>query len=217
MDRSVEHHSSGVLEAALTLPDSPPRPLGLVSNTAFWWSLGISLLLPVAVVCVVLPNGVLWVSVLAIVVGAVIGGALLGLAAAPGAREGVPAMVLLRGLLGGRVSCVPTVANLAQCVGWARFEIVVIAEAAARIVGVPRWSFGILAGGFIAFQLTLLMFLAGPGTGWTAWWFGGQEDLGIDPAKGLSVSLVSLGVAMVLTGVIGLPAVVRNRKVNGLQ
>ena len=450
MDTFLKHDSGGVLEVPLTLAGPPPRPLGLASTTAFWWNLGISLLLPVAAVYVVLPNRPLWVSLLAIVVGAVIGGALLGLAAAPGAREGVPAMVLLRGLLGGRVSHVPTVANLAQCVGWATFEIVVIAEAASRIVGAPRWPFVIVAGllatlmalrplvvmrllaryavwvalaavvylfvqvlrqplparaqvgnatsfwtavdvvialpaswaplaadytrhvrsarsaavgaalgygtativfftlgmlalvaygaggldvidallavplgglailvlvvveldeafaniystavssqnlaarwdrrilavgvgtvatllalsfdivayepflfligsvfvplvgvlivayyllprgawdvsetaparpllvvpwaaGFIAYQLTLPTFFAGPGAGWTAWWSARQQELGIDPANGLSASLVGLGVAMVLTAVIGLPAAVRNRRDGGTR
>jgi len=450
MDTSVKHDSSGVLEAPLTLAVPPPRSLGLASTTAFWWNLGISLLLPVAAVYVVLPDRPLWASLLAIVVGAVIGGVLLGLAAAPGAREGVPAMVLLRGLLGGRVSYVPTVANLAQCVGWATFEIVVIAEAASRIVGAPRWPFVLVAGllatlmalrplgvmrllaryavwvalaavvylfvqvlrqplparaqvgnatsfwtavdvvialpaswaplaadytrhvrsarsagvgaaigygtativfftlgmlalvaygaggldvidallavplgglallvlvvveldeafaniystavssqnivarwdrralavgvgtvatllalsfdivayepflfligsvfvplvgvlivayyllprgawnvsetaparpllvvpwaaGFVAYQLTLPTFFAGPGAGWTAWWSNRQGDLGIDPANGMSASLVSLGVAIVLTGVIGLPAVVRNQRDKGVR
>lgn len=146
MDTSDKHDVAGVPDAPLTLEGPPPRPLGLASNTAFWWNLGISLLLPVAAVYVVLPDRPLSTTLLAIVVGAVIGGVLLGLAAAPGAREGVPAMVLLRGLLGGRVSYVPTVANLAQCVGWATFEIVVIAEAASRIVGAPRWPFVVAAG-----------------------------------------------------------------------
>ena len=62
-------------------------------------------------------------TLLAIVVGAVIGSVLLGLGAAAGAREGVPTMVLLRGLLGRRLSYLPTVLNLMQCVGWATFEI----------------------------------------------------------------------------------------------
>ncbi|CAI9403057.1 cytosine permease [Nocardioides sp. T2.26MG-1] len=146
MDTSVEPRPSGTPDAPLTLAEPPPRSLGLVASTAFWWNLGISLLLPVAAVYVVLPGRPLWTSLLAIVVGAVIGGALLGLAAAPGAREGVPAMVLLRGLLGGRASYVPTVANLAQCVGWATFEIVVIAESASRIVGGPQWPYVVLAG-----------------------------------------------------------------------
>ncbi len=450
MDTSVKHDPSGVRDAPLTLAEPPRRSLGLASTTAFWWNLGISLLLPVAAVYVVLPDRPLWMSLLAIVIGAVIGGALLGLAAAPGAREGVPAMVLLRGLLGARVSYVPTVANLAQCVGWATFEIVVIAEAASRIFDAPRWPFVLVAGalatlmalrplgvmrllaryavwvalaavvylfvqvlrqplparaqvgnatsfwtavdvvialpaswaplaadytrhvrstrsaglgaavgygtativfftlgmlalvaygaggldvidallavplgglailvlvvveldeafaniystavssqniaarwdrralavgvgtvatllamsfdivayepflfligsvfvplvgvllvayyllprgawdvsetapakpllmvpwaaGFVAYQLTLPTFFAGPGAWWTAWWSARQADLGIDPANGLSASLVSLGVAMLLTGVVGLPAVVRNWRDRGVR
>ena len=103
MDTFDEDRTKGVPEAPLTLAEPPARPFGLASTTAFWWNLGISLLLPVAAVYVVLPNRPLWMSLLAIVVVALIGGTLLGLAAAPGAREGVPAMVLLRGLLGRRV------------------------------------------------------------------------------------------------------------------
>lgn len=154
MNTFDDHRPGGVVEAPLVLAEPAARPLGLGATTAFWWNLGISLLLPVAAVYVVLPNRPLWVSLLAIVVGAVIGGALLGLAAAPGAREGVPAMVLLRGLLGRRVSAVPTVANLVQCVGWATFEIVVIAEAASRIVGAPRWPF-VLGAGVLATVMAL--------------------------------------------------------------
>jgi putative hydroxymethylpyrimidine transporter CytX len=79
-------------------------------------------------------------------VGAVIGAVLLGLGAAAGAREGVPGMVLLRGLLGRRASALPTVLNLVQCIGWATFEIVIIAEAASRALDAPRWPFVLAAG-----------------------------------------------------------------------
>jgi putative hydroxymethylpyrimidine transporter CytX len=54
--------------------------------------------------------------------------------------------VLLRGLLGARTSWLPTAFNLVQCVGWATFEIVVIAEAAARVLDAPRWPFVVAAG-----------------------------------------------------------------------
>src|SRR4051812_34269789 len=114
------------VEAPLTLAEPPPQPLGLRDTFGLWANLGISLLLPVAAAFVVLPGRPLWVSVWAIVVGAVIGSVLLGLTAAPAARERVPAMVLLRGLLGRRVSYLPTALNVLQCVGWATFEIVVI-------------------------------------------------------------------------------------------
>ncbi len=134
-------------DAPLTLAEPPARTLGLRDSLGLWGNLGISLLLPVAAVYVVLPGRSLSVTIAAIVVGAVIGSVLLGLAAAAGARERVPAMVLLRGLLGRRTSYLPTVLNLVQCIGWATFEIVIIAEAASRALGAPRWPFVLAAGG----------------------------------------------------------------------
>src|SRR5919202_950710 len=133
-------------DAPLTLAEAPARTLGLRDSLGLWGNLGISLLLPVAAVFVVLPGRSLAATMGAVVVGAVIGSVLLGLGAAAGAREGVPAMVLLRGLLGRRTSYLPTALNLVQCVGWAVFEIVVIAEAASRALSAPRWPFVLGAG-----------------------------------------------------------------------
>ncbi|MGY1696862.1 purine-cytosine permease family protein [Geodermatophilus sp. SYSU D00814] len=144
----------GTPEVPLTLDGAPPRTLGLADTLGLWANLGVSLLLPVAAVFVVLPGRPLWVTVAAIVVGAVVGSALLGAVAAAGARESVPGMVLLRGLLGRRTSWLPTAFNLVQCVGWATFEIVVIAEAASRVLGAPRWPF-VLAAGLLATAMAL--------------------------------------------------------------
>jgi NCS1 family nucleobase:cation symporter-1 len=141
-------------DAPLTLAEPAARTLGLRDSLGLWGNLGISLLLPVAAVFVVLPGRPLAETIGAIVVGAVIGSLLLGLAAAAGAREGVPAMVLLRGLLGRRTSYLPTALNLVQCVGWATFEIVIIAEAASRALGAPRWPF-VLAAGVLATAMAL--------------------------------------------------------------
>lgn len=133
-------------EAPLTLDEPVVATMGLGATTALWGNLGMSLLLPVAAAFVVLPGRPLGVSLLAVVVGAVLGGALLGLTAVPSARERVPAMVLLRGLLGVRLSWLPTVLNLLQCIGWATFEVVVIAEAASRGLHTPRWPWVLGAG-----------------------------------------------------------------------
>ena len=133
-------------DAPLTLEESTVASLGLKDALGLWGNLGISLLLPVAASYVVLAARPLSVTLLAIVVGACIGSVLLGLGAVPGARERVPAMVLLRGVLGRHASALPTVLNLIQCVGWATFEILIIAEAAARALGTPRWPFVIAAG-----------------------------------------------------------------------
>ncbi|GAA1861470.1 cytosine permease [Asanoa iriomotensis] len=124
----------------------PARTLGFRDTAGLFGSLGVSLLLPVAATFAVLPGRSLWVTVLAIVVGAVIGSLLLGLGAAAGAREGAPTMVLLRGLLGRRLSYLPTVFNLIQCIGWATFEIFIIATAAAQVLDAPKWPFVLVAG-----------------------------------------------------------------------
>ncbi|WP_040338939.1 purine-cytosine permease family protein [Candidatus Blastococcus massiliensis] len=141
-------------EAPLTLGEAPPPTLGLRDTFGLWANLGVSLLLPVAAVFVVLPGRPLSETLTAIVVGAVIGSVLLGLVAAAGARERVPGMVLLRGLLGRRTSWLPTAFNLVQCVGWATFEIVIIAEAASRVLDAPRWPF-VLAAGVLATAMAL--------------------------------------------------------------
>ncbi len=148
--------NSGALnsEAPLTLAELPVGTEGLRATFGLWANLGISLLLPVAASYVVLPGRSLAMSLLAIVVGAVLGSVLLGLTAAPAATERVPAMVMLRGLLGRRASALPTALNIAQCVGWATFEIVIIAEAASRALGSPRWPF-VLAAGVIATAMAM--------------------------------------------------------------
>ncbi|MCA1712903.1 MAG: cytosine permease [Actinobacteria bacterium] len=138
--------STTLVEAPLTLAEPAQSVHGLRETAGLWTNLGISLLLPVAAAFVVLPNRSLWVTLGAVVVGAVIGAVLLGLTAAPAARERVPAMVLLRGLLGHRVSWLPTAINIVQCVGWATFEIVIISEAASRVLSAPRWPFVLVAG-----------------------------------------------------------------------
>lgn len=144
MSTAIE--SSGRRDAPLTLTEAPLRTLGLGDCLGLWGNLGISLLLPVAATFVVLAGRPLGTTILAIVVGALIGAVLLGLGAAAGAREGVPAMVLMRGLLGRRTSYLPTAFNLVQCLGWATFEIVIIAEAASRALDAPRWPFVLAAG-----------------------------------------------------------------------
>ena len=58
-------------------------------------------------------------------------------------------MVLLRGLLGAKASFVPTVLNIAQCLGWAVFELLVISAGLQALTGghLPRWVCVLAAGG----------------------------------------------------------------------
>jgi NCS1 family nucleobase:cation symporter-1 len=142
---------SRLIEPGLTLADPPPRTLGFLDQVALWANLGVSLLGPAYAAYVLTPFGVPALSLAAafsaIVVGTIIGTLLLSLSTVPGAQTGQPAMVLLRGLFGGRLSYLPTALNLMQCLGWAVFELVVIANAAESLLPWKvHWPYVLLAG-----------------------------------------------------------------------
>jgi putative hydroxymethylpyrimidine transporter CytX len=135
------------------------RVLGLVDNALLWGNLGVSLLVLVAgsylVPALSLPE-----AFLAILLGSLIGNGMLGIAAAIGADARVPAMVLMRAPLGQRGSWLPTVLNAAQCVGWAIFELLIIATAVAalsdELLGFrAQWLWTLVFGG-VALVLALL-------------------------------------------------------------
>ncbi|MEZ0092827.1 cytosine permease [Streptacidiphilus sp. EB129] len=143
-------------EAPLLLDTEPPRPLGFRDQAAFWTNLGVSLIgFQSAATVLVFNNKDLSVaaSLTAIVLGTVIGALMLGVAAVIGTRTGAPAMAILRGLFGTRLSYLPTVLNIVQCLGWGVFELTVIAMGAdALFKGGPHWVYVVLAG-----ALTTLM------------------------------------------------------------
>ena len=134
-------------EAPLTLTTEPPRPLRFTDQLAMWANLGISLFGPLTGALVATTAGTVGLAIGAIVVGCVLGAVLLGASAIFGVATGAPAMVALRGLLGRRGSVAPTVLNIAQNIGWATMEILVISTAAVAILGSAwRWPFVLLAG-----------------------------------------------------------------------
>jgi putative hydroxymethylpyrimidine transporter CytX len=137
------------------------RVLGFLDQAVLWGNLGISLLVLVAGALLVPALG-LWQALAATVLGAAIGNALLGLAAVPAAETGVPAMVLYRAPLGVRGSLLPTACNVVQNLGWATFELFIIASAAAqvseRLLGFRGRLLWVVAFGALTTALTL----AGP-------------------------------------------------------
>jgi putative hydroxymethylpyrimidine transporter CytX len=120
------------------------RTLGGLENGMLWSSLGLSLLVLVAGAFLV-PALSLPEALLAILVGGILGNALLGGAAAIGAEAGVPAMVLLRAPLGRAGSYLPTGLNVLQNLGWTVFEVLVIATAAHALVHGPLWVWKLAA------------------------------------------------------------------------
>jgi putative hydroxymethylpyrimidine transporter CytX len=125
-----------------------------------WGNLGISLL--VLFTGTFLAGLGLQRALLATLLGAVLGCALLGLAGLIGFDRRVPGMVLLRDPLGERGSYAPTALNVAQNLGWAVFELYVMSLAAAalsdQVFGFEaRWLWVLV---FAA--LTLWLALSGP-------------------------------------------------------
>ncbi|GAA2083431.1 putative hydroxymethylpyrimidine transporter CytX [Kitasatospora saccharophila] len=138
-------------EAPLTLDTAPPRTLDFRALFALWANLGVSLIgFTSAATVLGEPGGELGfaAAVTAVVAGTAIGTAMLAVAALVGARTGAPAMAVLRGLFGTRLSYLPTVLNIVQCVGWGVYELTVVAWGAQTVSGTAgwRWLFVLLAG-----------------------------------------------------------------------
>ena len=138
---------------ARTLAEPVPQSLGLLDQFGLWGNLGVSLLGFTGAIFVLQPGGAgtpelsLAAALTAIVAGTLLGTVVLALAGIPGAQTGAPAMVLLRGLFGARVSYLPTVLNVLQLLGWGIFELVTIATAAHTVApALPRWGYVLIAG-----------------------------------------------------------------------
>ena len=108
------------------------RTLSAFDLAVLWGDLGIGVL--------VIVTGALLVPALgfaqafaAIVIGSIIGVALLALAGVAGADHGVPTMVLFRPVLGIRGSWIPSTLNLVQLIGWTAVELWAMSEIANMI------------------------------------------------------------------------------------
>src|SRR5579875_2918821 len=148
-------------EVAPTLAGGVPQSLGVLDQVGLWGNLGVSLLGFVGALAVLQPGGPgtarlsMLAALVAIVLGTVLGTLAVAIAGLPGARTGAPAMVLLRGLFGSRLSYLPTVLNVAQCLGWGIFELVTIDAAAHYLApGGPQWVY-VVAAGTLTTVLTL--------------------------------------------------------------
>jgi putative hydroxymethylpyrimidine transporter CytX len=140
-------------EVGHTLVEPVPQALGVVDQFGLWGNLGVSLLGFTGAIFVLEPTGTaagalpIAGAFLSIVLGTILGSLAIAACGVSGARTGAPAMVLLRRLLGARLSYVPTVINVVQLLGWGIFELVTIATAAHVVApGVPRWLYILLAG-----------------------------------------------------------------------
>jgi len=140
-------------EVGRTLAEPVPQSLSLTDQFGLWGNLGVSLLGFTGAIFVLQPGGAgtpelsLAAALTAIVVGTLFGTLVLAFSGVPGTQTGAPAMVLLRGLFGARVSYLPTVLNIVQLFGWSIFELVTIATAAQTVAPeLPKWGYVLIAG-----------------------------------------------------------------------
>lgn len=97
------------------------RRLSAFDLAVLWGDLGIGMLVLVTGALLV-PGLGFATAMVAIIIGSVVGVALLALASTAGAQHGVPTMVLFRPVLGLRGSWLPSVLNAAQLIGWTAVE-----------------------------------------------------------------------------------------------
>jgi putative hydroxymethylpyrimidine transporter CytX len=148
---------------AVGIEPIPPsqRKLGFLDTFVLWADLGISFLVMVVGMFLV-PGLGLAQALVATLVGALIGNLLLGLTATIGSDTGLPTMVLLRPVLGLRGSYAPSVLNVLQLIGWATFEVIIMAQAAHTLSGRFFGSSSYLAWAIFFGTVTTLMAVGGP-------------------------------------------------------
>jgi NCS1 family nucleobase:cation symporter-1 len=192
------------------------RVLGALDQTMLWGNLGVSLLVLV-IGSLLVPALSLRDALIAIVVGSVIGNAMLGVAGMIGADARVPSMVLLRAPLGRRGSFLPTALNITQCLGWATFELIIIAAAAAalsdEILGFrAQWAWTIFFGaaaaalafmgpvGFVRrFLRRFALWAVLASLAYLTWWALYEPDVGeLWSAKGEGGMSIWLGIDLVI-------------------
>lgn len=137
------------------------RILGSIDFFVLWSSLAIGLL-------VLQAGGFLIPSLSAIgaitvaILGSATGSLMLALAGGLGSKYGIPTMVSLRGVLGLKGSYIPTILNVVQLIGWASFEILIMAHSALLIMGPFLGSWTVYLWVIVFAVCCMLLSLGGP-------------------------------------------------------
>jgi len=167
----------------------PPerRALGALDLAILWGDLGIGLLVLVTGALLVPALGFAQAAV-AVVIGSVIGVALLALVASAGGEHAVPTMVLFRPVLGIRGSWIASLLNAVQLIGWVAVEFWAMSYVADLVA---RRVFGVEARGLWLGVLAVVctgLALWGP-VGVTKVWL---EKFGVWAIGGICVVLTAL-------------------------
>jgi len=110
------------------------RVLGVIDYFVLWSSLAIGLLVLQAG-GLLIPGLSTTEAIAVAALGSILGSFMLALGGGLGSKYGIPTMVSLRGVLGLKGSYIPTILNVVQLIGWASFEILIMANSALLIAG----------------------------------------------------------------------------------
>lgn len=158
---TTQTHSSSSTPQALVPLSATERSFGLRDHAALWFSLGVGLLV-LQVGAYLVPALGLGDATTAIVVGSIIGSAILAWVAKLGADTGLSSAGLMHLTYGSAFARLPVLANVIQLLGWGTFELVVMRDSAVamgRHVGIMQseaWPIvmTLVWGGLIALLLT---------------------------------------------------------------
>ncbi|WP_461865963.1 putative hydroxymethylpyrimidine transporter CytX [Thermococcus sp.] len=115
------------------LPKSK-RPYTFLTLFAIWFGAGISIA-EFWAGALLTPALSLWAALGVILLGHLIGNAVMGLIAVEGEETGLPTMVLSRGALGIKGSILPSALNYLQLIGWTAIMLIVGANAMDAVFG----------------------------------------------------------------------------------
>lgn len=138
---------------ALTPVPADQRVFGWHEHASLWFSLGVGLLV-MQVGAYLVPATGLREAVFAIVLGSMLGAALLAWVAKIGCDSGLSSAGLMHRTYGSVFARLPVFLNIIQLLGWTTFELVIMRESTAAIA---REAFGLNIGNISAIVLPTLL------------------------------------------------------------
>ena len=130
---AVPNTSAATGNAAFTPIPQNERVFSFRDHAALWFSLGVGLLVMQIGAFLGTALGT-QTALFAIVVGSVLGAALLALVAYIGFERGLSSPVLMCQTLGTSFAKLPVVLNVVQLIGWSAFELVVMRDGTTALI-----------------------------------------------------------------------------------
>jgi putative hydroxymethylpyrimidine transporter CytX len=156
--------SLSAASAALEPLADSQRVFSWHAHASLWFSLGVGLLV-IQVGAYLVPGASTRDALLAVLLGSVLGAALLGWTARLGCNTGLSSAALMNRAFGRSFSRLPIMLNIAQLIGWTTFELVIMRDGTLAIL---RASLGLELSGFtgvlwatVFWGVILLLLLSG--------------------------------------------------------